>query len=411
VGEPGGLRLASFEAHESDPQVADRRLEATGGLVLVNGRPQRLDLRLRTRDWLALGAAGRSPLLNDAPSAAVDLDAVVGIDLTAAVPQVDATIEHLDLRAPDRHDRAHQPEVSSIAGDVIFVDGPAAVGKLPGPVPAPTPPPALAAAPPSHGPALDIRIHIPTAIHALKAPLDVTARGELTVTVRDGVAAMRGDLELLSGTLTTFGHAHELVTGHVSFTAEHPHGDLALTFELRLPDGSGRDLSRATRTQQIQLTGDPARPTVALSGVANATLPEVFSMYYAGRPELVARPGLPASATVEVPRGDQLNVLAYLSLVIPHLLVLDRVEAWADPAESRGAYGRIRNVEAERYLAGERTRIRAVARPTAPGRSTAELQWDHLWLHDARTAFGGGLRAGDRLGGGLGLFFDWSSAE
>ncbi len=407
AGDPHGVRLVTLDVHESDAQVPDRHLHASG-LVALAGvgaldplKPQTVSVSLSARDWLALGL--RSPLLGDAPTATVDLDARVAADLTAPIIAVDATIDHLDFRAPDRHDRAHQPEVSSIAGDVIFVDGSAAaVGKLP----VPPPPSAPAVLPP-----IDVRVHIPGPIHALKAPLEITARGDLAITVRDGVVQTRGDLTLPSGTITLFGHSHDLVDGHIRFTAEHPHGDVALTFTRHLPDWSNRDLSRPERGVQLRLTGDPTKPTIAISGVSNAKLPEVFAMNFAGRPQFVAAPGLPASATVEVPRGDQLNILAYLSLVIPHFLFLNHVSAWSDASEPRGAYGRVRNVQAERYVHGERTRIRAVARPTQPGRSTAELQWDHLWLHDDHAAVGGGVRAGDRAGGGVGVFFEWSSVE
>ncbi len=404
AGEPRGLRLATLDVHESDAQVPDRTLHASGLVVLETGQPRTASLVLSTRDWLALGSP--SPLVSDAPTAAVDLDAHADVDLTAAVIGVDVTVDHLDLRNPDRHDRAHQPEVSSVAGDVIFVGVNQPSGRLPV-----APPPPADAVSSTAGPAIDARIHVPAPIHAVRAPLDITATGELTVTVRGGAVATRGDVTLLSGTLTTFGQPHALVGGHVRFTAEHPHGELDLTFARPLPDWSTRDLSHAERGERIHLTGEPAKPTVALSGAANSTLPEVFSTYYAGRPQFLAPPGLPASVTVEVPRGDQLNVLAYLSLVVPQLLVLDRVSAWADPTEARGAYGRIRNLEAERYTNAEHARVRAVARPTTPGRSTAELQWDRMLVHAAHTAFGAGLRAGDRLGGGIGLFFDWSSEE
>lgn len=52
-----------------------------------------------------------------------------------------------------------------------------------------------------------------------------------------------------------------------------------------------------------------------------------------------------------------------------------------------------------------------LGRPTVPGRSTTELQLDRMFLHDTRKALGIGLRAGDRLGGGIGLVFDWSSDD
>ena len=404
VGDPRGLRLGRLDVHETDAQVPDRTLHASGLLVLAKGKPQTASVVLTTRDWLALGS--RSPLFSDAPTAAVDLDAHVTADLTAPVIAADVTVDHLELRNPDRRDRAHLPETSSIAGDVIFVDDPTAIGKLPG-----APVAAEVGSPGEGGRAIDVHIHIPTPIHAIRAPLDITATGELSVTVRGGAVATRGDVKLLSGTLTTFGQPHALLDGHVRFTAAHPHGELELTFARPLPDWSTRDVARADRGQRIHLTGEPAKPIVALSGVANDTLPEVFSTYFAGHPQFLAPPGLPASATVEVPRGDQENVLAYLSLVLPQLLFLDRVSAWADAHESRGAYGRIRNAVAERYMASEHARVRGVARPTTPGRSTAEMQWDRLLVHDAQTLVGAGVRVGDRLGGGVGLFFEWASAE
>ena len=69
------------------------------------------------------------------------------------------------------------------------------------------------------------------------------------------------------------------------------------------------------------------------------------------------------------------------------------------------------HVEAESFSADQRRRTRAVVRPPTPGRSTAELQWDRLLHNTDRTLLGVGLRAGDRLGGGVGMFFEWSSAD
>ena len=40
-----------------------------------------------------------------------------------------------------------------------------------------------------------------------------------------------------------------------------------------------------------------------------------------------------------------------------------------------------------------------------------ELQLDKVLLHSDRTVMGVGLRAGDRIGGGLGLFLEWSSKQ
>jgi len=137
----------------------------------------------------------------------------------------------------------------------------------------------------------------------------------------------------------------------------------------------------------------------------------VLSIYHAGHPVFLAFPGLYPSSTAEVPHGEQFLIFGFLANALPHFLFLDQIAAWADPSEPRGAYGRIRNLEAARYAEDRSGRVRVVGRPTEPGRSTAEVQLDHLWLDTGRALFGAGLRAGDRIGGGLALFFEWSSAR
>jgi len=159
----------------------------------------------------------------------------------------------------------------------------------------------------------------------------------------------------------------------------------------------------------VKFAGPPTKPKTQLGGSANAALAEVMAMYNTGHPVYVTRPGLPASETVQAPRGDQLFVLTFMASNLPHLLFLDRVTAYADPYAERGSYGRIQNVEAEHYAREEKYRVRAVVRPPTPGRSSAELQWDRLFIHSDRAAAGVGVRAGDRGGGGVGIFVEWSS--
>jgi hypothetical protein len=407
AGDPHGLRLAKLSAHETDEQVHDRSLEVSGLLTVARERdasgalvlrPASGELDIALHDWLALGAG--SPLLSDAPTASIDLAAHATADLRAPIIAVDATVAKLDVRIPDRLERSHQPEQQNVSADVIYLDGETQPGALPVPV--------VSASHPKLP--LDVRIHIPQPVHVLKTPLDLDARGELTVTVRDTGVATRGTLVATGGMLQLFGRDHPVVDGTLAFTDAHPHGEFTLHFEHALPPEALRELSRREPTR-VTITGAPAKPVVTLGGAFNVTLDEVLSMYHAGHPVFEAPPGVYASSTAEVPRGDQYLIFGYIAGALPQFLFLDRIFAWADPSEARGAYGRIRNLDAERFNADHSARVRVVGRPTTPGRSTAELQLDHVWLDRARVLFGAGLRAGDRLGGGLGLFVEWSSAN
>ena len=118
-----------------------------------------------------------------------------------------------------------------------------------------------------------------------------------------------------------------------------------------------RELSRREPTR-VTITGAPAKPVVTLGGAFNVTLDEVLSMYHAGHPVFEAPPGLYASSTAEVPRGDQYLIFGYIANALPQFLFLERIFAWADPSEARGGYGRIRNLEAERFNADHSARVR-----------------------------------------------------
>lgn len=395
VADPKGLRIKSLALHESDIENKNRKLEVSGLLGLENLKPHSLSLSLAAHDWLLFG----TPQLgaNDAPRAAADFDIAVVADLTSPVIGVDATVNSLALRSPDRLDRGHQPELSSISGDIIYD------AKVAGLLPVA---PAVVAAVPRERRPIDIRIHVPKSIRLNQTPFDVWARGELTVTVRTEGIKTRGGLTMERGSLSLFGREHRLVEGSLTFTEENPKGWLALTFDRRLPDIALRHLGKPGGAK-VSFAGSPTKPKTSLHGDANAALFEVMAMYQAGRPVYVSAPNLPASNTVQVPRGDQLFILTFMAQNLPHLLFLDRVAAWGDPYDSAASYGRINNVEAER--AKDKTRVRGVLRPVQPGRSTAELQWDRVLIGNDRTAFGVGARLGDRLGGGVGVFLEWSS--
>ncbi len=354
AGDPHGVRLVGLDVREG----ADRRLHASGLLTMEALKPTKVALALETTNWLLIGVT--SPVFTDAPTTELDLAMRIEGDLTTPIPAIDATIDAMSFRAPDRKMRAHQPERISAAGDVIFVDAATPTGKLPGLAPS---------GPLPGGRPLDVRVHIPNPVHVHRDPLDVVARGEVTLTVRPEAKIPSGEVTLLSGTLNLFAYHHDLVRGRILVSPEHPRGWLDLVFERRLPDADVRDLAHPERGARLTLTGEPAKPQIAVSGAVNASLPEVFSMYDSGHAIYAPSVGLPATSTVRAPRGDQTNILAFLSLAMPQLLFLDRVAAWADASEPRGGYGRIRNLEADRYTAGDRNRVRTVARPTTPGRA------------------------------------------
>lgn len=412
---PTGLAIESLSAHETDVEVADRTLTASGTVAWDSLlHPTAAHLDLAADKWLVFGSASGPLGPIDAPHAAADFSIGVDVDLTTPVPAIDATVHSLALRSPDRLDRAHQPEAVSVSGDVIFL-GPGAgpAGKLPV---------SIAAAGEAEGGEgahpnaklrpLDVRVHIPDPIRLNQTPFDVMATGELTVTVRPATGvATRGTLTMHSGALSLFGQRHDLVDGTIAFTDEHPHGWMDMTFEHALPNEVMRELSKASAGggARVKFVGSPTKPKTSLSGAANVALVEVMAMDEAGRPVYPSAPGLPASEAAQAPRGDQLLMLTFMATNLPHLIFLDRITAYADPYHDDKSYGRIENVEADHYT--KHTRVRAVTRPPTVGRSSAELQWDRLFINSDQTAAGIGVRAGSRLGGGVGVFVEWNSKD
>ncbi len=405
---PEGVTLTKLSAHEDGARALEvsgsvavkKDHDAAGALVL---KPDKAHLEVVMHDWLALGSG--PPLLSDAPVATVNLAAQVDADLAAPVIAVDATISKFDFAQPDRLEHSHEPEQWQVTGDVIYSADKS--GALPA-APVASVTPGVASAP-HHVVPLDVKIHIPHPIHALKSPLDLFAKGELTVAVRDTGIETRGAVEVTGGKLQLFHRDHHVVSGSIVFDAAHPHGNFALAFQYELPPEVVRELAHSGA--RVDITGPPTKPLISFGGAINSTLAEALTTYHAGHPVYLSWPGLYPSATPEVQSGYTYYIFGFLSNALPHLLFLDRAIGWVDPNEPRGAYGRIRNLELEGYASDRSARARVVARPTEPGRSTAELQLDHLWIDGNQLLVGAGVRAGDRLGGGVGLFFEWSSSH
>jgi len=92
-------------------------------------------------------------------------------------------------------------------------------------------------------------------------------------------------------------------------------------------------------------------------------------------------------------------------------MLLQRFGAWSDPYDSRESYDRVEHIDGERAAADNRSRVKIVGRPESLGRSSVEVHYDRLLRNTASIAVGAGVRAGSRLGGGLGVFFEWSSQD
>jgi len=391
---PRGLEVA-LEGHERGLDQVDRRIEATGLVSFAKRVPAKVELAIRARDWLLSGAVFGPA---DAPRATLEGDVDVAVDLTTAVPTINATVHRLALRSPDRAELTLQRE--PVLDDIIFV-APGAARALPVP---------KAAAAGSARP-MDIRVRIPAPIRLQQGVLDVWAQGDLSIRVRDRGTEIRGQVTMARGSMVLFGEELALAGGALEFSDADPSGTISLEFARPLPDAVVRNLSTAgdAALARASLAGPVTAMKMTMSVGTNTELPDAVATNTLGHARYVTAPGLAVSESVQAPHGIQVLMLAYFATAMPQLLFLDRFAAWSDPADRR--YGVIEHVEAERDVDGERARIRVVARPPAPGRSTVDVGYERVLRSDDRAAAGVGARIGTRGGGGLGVFIEWSSAR
>jgi hypothetical protein len=262
---------------------------------------------------------------------------------------------------------------------------------------------------------MDIYVSIPKKVHILKSPMDLWPVGTIAVHVRPQGRKIEGRLVMVDGELSLGGKMHKLEEGAIFFDEKCPKGCLDLHFVRHMKETVLRDVSLASGTDaiHIRMTGPLSDRKTVLSGAASpGTLFDLLSAHNVGRPRYVSAPDMPASATVQYPQYDNLLMLSYFSVNLPHLLFMDRVAGWADPYDDRSSYGHMQHYELERTAADGATRVRAIERPRGAGQSEAEVQLDWLWNHpESRAKFGVGVTGGSRAGGGPGLFFEWSSED
>jgi hypothetical protein len=397
-------------ARESDRDEPSRTLALDARVALRELRPTTLQARLRTQDWLLFGHEKVGPA--DAPRGSLTSDIAVRGDLSRPVKKIDVEVGSLELLIPDRFPRAHQPEEVSL-GDVYYVEGEVKAGVLPVAKKAPEPPATPEGA--SQG-GLDLVVRIPRKVHILQDPMDLWPVGEIRVERRGEKRHIDGLLTMQDGWLSLGGRKHPLERGTIRFDDEHPGGVMDLWFARTEHETTLREVSRASAGEDvtIHLEGplDARRTTLGGAG-SPGTLFDLLSVHNAGRTRYHSQPDLPSGAVVEYPQHDNLLLLSYLAVNVPHLLFLDKVSAWSDVYDGRSnqAYGRIEHFEAEGYAADGKVRVRAAQEPPAAGASGAHLDVDWLWVNDAGTAVGIGVSAGDRLGGGPGFFVEWSSED
>lgn len=413
------LRIDKLELHETDRDKKDRYLSARGRVPWQKLRPERFELGIDAKDFLLFGSDTLG--LPDAPRAALTAKLDVSGDLSRPRRRVDATVHALNLSMPDRLDKAHWPEKASL-GDVLFLDEKGvAVGKLPRPEAPLPPPPPPAEPPPADAPAAsgtDVFVHIPKPIKIQKMPFELVAKGELEVKLRPGKKpAIRGELAVHDGYMSLGGRNHEIDSrkkSRIYFDAAHPSGELDLWVRRKPHPVVLQDVSLVSSggdDVRLHLTGPISKPFSTVNGVGNADLWDLLPVHNAGRVKFTSQPDLPATAAVQVPREYDVVLLSYMAANLPHNLFLSRMNAWADPYEERNAYGRIQHMQADRYSASGKTRVRATARPPTLGQSSAELEVGHLLVNAPHTKAGAGLVAGSRLGGGPALFFEWESDD
>ena len=138
---------------------------------------------------------------------------------------------------------------------------------------------------------------------------------------------------------------------------------------------------------------------------------EALAVLNLGQVRTVTRPDQPASSTPQLPQVREIRQTSFMAANLPHLAFMDRVGVTSSSTDSKGSYGRLSRVEAQRYDDNGRRRLRISTRPLSPGQSEGEIAHEWLFQNDKQVVSGAGVQAGTRLGGGPTVFWEWSSKE
>jgi hypothetical protein len=402
-GQGSALSLERLEAHEHDREKSDRTLVATGAIDLST---RKAHLALDTKDVLVFGGNfGQA----DAPRASLTGKIGILADLSRPVKRVDVNVEALELRAPDRFARAHEQEALSL-GDVVDLGTGAEVGKLRRTSSAPTKVATNESTPSEPAEkTLELVVHVPHTVHLMQKPLDLYAKGKITLVRTTAGRTLSGALVCERGSLMVGGVEHTLHHGEVRLTDEG--AMLDLTFEHEPHPAALRDFTTSDGQKlYAHMVGPLGKQKLFFSGVADGLF-EALAVNGGGRTRVLSSPDAPASQTAQLPQTRELRLTAYMAANLPHLAFLNRMNTLADPSTGRFAYGRFQTLEAERYSEDGKRRLRVTSRAPVIGQSDGEVEFDLVFQNDPQVVSGVGILGGTRAGGGPAVFWEWSSKK
>ena len=416
---PEGLHIDQIGATESDLEITHRWIAISGDLAWHDLAPTRVDLDIRAGKWLLFGT--KTIGLADAPRGSLTIDAHASSSLDGPIKKANVEVRELEALFPDRFDKSHQPEDVHV-GDVLFVGDASPGGKVVEagklPIPAGVIEEAERAKKLSEESGsgeetgLDVDIQIDPGARLQQAPIELMPAGTIHIASRPSGRKIRGALSMKGGLLSLGGAEHPLAEGTLTFDDIHPAGWLDVGFKRRARNSALREIAdeKAGDDITIHMFGPLSDRRTVLGGAGSpGALFDLLAMHNEGRERFYTEPDLPISSTVEYPQHEGLLVLSFISVNLPHLLFIDRVDGWANPYDSFDGYGRIQHYEAQRFSNDGHVRVLATERPTTVGTSEDEVELDYCFTNTARSLFGVGALAGSRGGGGADVFFEWST--
>jgi len=405
----GGFKLEKLEVMESDDEKKNRSLKVTGLAPIAETGLKSATFDIVTKDFLAV-----APKFNSPEGELTMNTTITASDLDQKTRKVVVDIKELHMHRPTRFVRDHYQQATHL-GDLFYLKDGHTNGKLP----VIKPNPVLSIGVPKDDEVMaDVTIKFPKEAKILNFPLDFKLTGNMNIKLgftedKKPLVKLSCDVKMFDGTALVMGQPFKLGDG--GMYCPGPVKEFAATFNFnkKLPDPMRRDQSQAS-------SGGPALfkilvtplglPQTFPGGASGHYLIDAFATLNAGRSRMGSEPGQPATSTVQWPGGDeQPMVLTFLKTNLTHLVFLTRINLWARSGDLFEEYGRVRNMEADRYWDNDRSRVRMLGSELRTATSAAQLRYDRMLARDAQTLFGIGVYAGSNPGLGTEFFVEWSS--